>query len=240
MIKGLKRDAKKVHQGLKRLPDGQVIALKNCQIHIPHRFVDVNLATVSAQLETVAIYAIVMDGYYGVSTTNAVIKSKPSSTRVEKIDDVEYLVFNYEKGDVVLMDSRVVTMDTLVYYIWAEMIDKGKCPWYIDETDRTLLLMTAKSHANVGMGANYSLIEMIIAVCTRNDADRTEQWRYTLNRQGTGKGKGTPVGIGLRNIQYTAETDLARLSGSYSEIGLMSAIVRPGSKPEGLEEIMLL
>jgi hypothetical protein len=118
------------------------------------------------------------------------------------------------------------------------MIDKGKTPWYMDEEDRTVLLMTAKSHANVSMGANYSIIEMIIAVCTRNDADRTQQWRYTLNSAGASKA--SPVAIGLRNIQYTAETDLARLSGSYAEIGLMSSITRPGSAPEGLEQIMLL
>lgn len=239
MVQGLKRNAAHIHKGLKRLPDGQVIALKPCQIYIPHRFTEVNLATISGHVEMAAIYGIVMDGYYGTSLTNAIVKSKPSSTRVEKIDDTDYYIFGYEKGDVVFMDSRVVTMDVLVYHIWAEMIDKGKVPWYMDAEDRSVLLMTAKSHANVSIGSNYSLIEMIMSVCTRNSEDRTEQWRYTLNKKG-GVGKSEPVAIGLRNIQFTAETDLARLSGSYAEVGLMSAIVRPGDNPEGLEKIVLL
>lgn len=239
MIKGLKRNPSHIHKGLKGLPSGEVVALKPCQIHIPRRFTDVNLATISTHVEFVAIYGIVMDGNYGMSLTNAVVKSKPSSTRVEKIDDVEYFIFNYEVGDVVFMDSRVVTMDVLVYHIWAEMIDKGKVPWYISAEDRAMLLMTARSHANVSIGSNYALIEMIIAVCTRNSEDRTEQWRYTLNKKG-GVGKAEPISIGLRNIQFTAETDLARLSGSFAEVGLMSSIVRPGTKPEGLEKIVLL
>lgn len=238
-MKGLKRNPSYIHKGLKKLPNGQAIALKPCQIYIPSRFIDVKLASIAEDVEMVAIYGIVMDGYYGVSLTNALIKSRPSSTKVEKVDDVEYLVFYYEKGDVVFTDNRVVTMDTLVYYIWSEMVDKGKVPWFVDEQDRTLLLMTAKSHANVSMGASYSLIEMIMATCTRDSVDRTLQWRYVLNKKG-GVGKATPVAIGLRNIQFTAETDLARLSGSYPEIGLMSSITRPASSPEGLEKIMLL
>lgn len=238
-MKGLKRNAAAVHKGLKKLPNGQTVALKPCKIYIPKRFLDVNLAVISEHVEMVAIYAIVMDGNYGVSLTNALVKSKPSSTRVEKIDDVEYMVFSYEKGDVVLMDDKVVTLDTLVYYIWSEVLDKGKVPWYVDEKDRTLCLMTAKSHANVKMGANYSLIEMICAVCTRVDSDRTVQWRYQLNKKG-GVGKAEAISIGLRNIQYTVETDLARISGSYPEIGLMASIARPASPPEGLEKIILL
>lgn len=238
-MKGLKRNPKHIHKGLKRLKSGEVVALKPCQIYIPRRFADVHLATISSHIEFVAIYGIVMDGYYGTSLTNAVVKSKPSSTRVEKIDDVEYFVFNYEVGDVVLMDSRVVTMDVLVYHIWAEMVDKGKVPWYIDAADRAVMLMTAKSHANVSIGSNYALIEMIMAVCTRSSLDRTEQWRYTLNKKG-GPGKAEAIAIGLRNIQFTAETELALLSGSFAETGLMTAITRPSSPPEGLEKIVLL
>lgn len=238
-MKGLKRNPEYIHKGLKKLPSGETIALKPCKIQIPKRFLDVNLAVLSEHLETVAIYAIIMDGYYGVSLTNALIKSKPSSTRVEKVDDVEYMTFSYEKGDVVLMDDKVVTLDVLVYYIWSEVLDKGKVPWYVDEKDRALCLMTARSHANVKMGANYALIEMITAVCTRDSKDRTKMWRYVLNKPGAA-GKTEPISIGLRNIQFTVETDLGRLSGSYPEIGLMTSMARPAAPPEGLEKIVLL
>lgn len=232
----LKRNASHVHNALKKLPDGSVIALKPCSIHIPSRYTDANLATIGSVVSFVSVYGIVVDGYYGVSTTNALVRSKPSETKTEKINDVEYLIFMYEKGDVVFTDSEVVSIDKVVYFVWTEIIDKGKGSWFLDTEDVAGILLTAGTHGGANLGGNYSIIEMINSVRLRDPKNRRKHWRYSLNA-GT---NGSPVQIGLRNIQFTAETDLAKIGGSYPEIGLASSIVNPSEKAEGLEEILLL
>ena len=234
-ISKLKHNANAVHKSLKKMKDGSVVALGNCEIHIPSRYLEASLASIGNVVEFVSIYAIVVGNNYGVSTTTSMVRSEPSDSRTEVIDDIEYMVFVYEKGDVVFTDSKVVKIDTLVYFIWNEFIDKGKSAWFLTRDIINRLMITAKSHSDATLGANYVIIEMVNSVRMRNDKERTEHIRYTLN---AGR-KASEIVIGLRNIQLTADSTSAKIGGSYAEIGISSAILNPSDKSEGLETILL-
>ena len=234
-VSKLKRNAGKVHKALKRQKNGSVLATTSLDIHIPKRFFEANLATLATEVSYVAIYALVVGDSYGVSNTCAKVVSIPSDTSTVTVDGVEYTVLKFVAGDVVFKTSSVVKIDTLVYYIWNELVDKGKTPWYMDMEDVASLVVTAGSYANAHLSKNHSIIEMIHSVRFRTNSDRTQHYRYHLNAKGTKE----PVVIGLRNVQLTVETTSARIGGSYAETGLSSALLNPSDKAEGLEKLLL-
>lgn len=233
-ISKLKRDKTKVHAALKRLKDGTTVATKPCEIQIPVRFQQSSLASIGNVIEFISIYAIIVDGYYGISTTNAFIRSQPSDTKTVTIGDEDYLSFTYEPGDVVFVSNEVVSIAKIVYNIWNEIVDNGRAPWYLGYDDLGKLFTTSKSHATLAL-SNHAILEMINSVRVRSERERTKHYRYTLYD----KAPKSPYVLGLRNVQYTAETFTAKVGGSYAEIGISSALANDTPPAEGLEEILL-
>lgn len=231
----LKRNPTKAHAALKKVKDGSVVAVRSCEIHIPTRYIELGLASIGNQVEFLCVYAIVVGDSYGVSTTDATIRSSPSDTRTEQIEGVEYTVFMYEPGDAVFTTSEVIRVDTLIYDIWNEFVDKGKTPWFMERDDINNLVFTARSHADANLYDNHAIIEMINSVRVRNSKERTEHIRYALN---AGR-KPEEIVIGLRNLMLTADTTSAKIGGSYAEIGISSAILQPSDQAEGLEKLLL-
>lgn len=238
-IQNLIRDASKVHDALKELPDSSVVAVKDVTIYIPTRFVDRGLAYVGVENHIVAIYAIVVDDmYYGVSTVNAMITIDPTDIGRIKINNDQYFEFTFKPGATVFKSTNLVKSDVLTYKIYDEILSNGNVPWYLSYEDLGGLFDTAKYHAGANIGQNKEVTELIASIITRDPTDKTKYYRSTLENETDLKTK-KPVFIGLKNVVYSATNTVNRLGGSYFSQGVVAALVNPAVRKERIEQILL-
>lgn len=235
-VSDLVRDSAKVHAALIQSKTGALVATKALKIYVPSRFLERELLTITNEIRTVAIFAIVVDDkYYGVSTVNASIQLTPSWTNVTEVDGEECYEFGFDKGATVTPNINLVKDDALVYKIYDEVIAKGNIPWFVGYLDLGKLFMTAKSHGGIHLAANNIPLEMMAASISRQSSDRTKYYRHAL---GEGAKDIKPVFIPFRSVMYGATNTTAKLMGAYFDEGLTSALVNPSTKKEGIEQLL--
>jgi hypothetical protein len=237
-IKNLVRDASKVHASLHETKNGQLVAAKACKIYIPTRFEDCRLANIASDIRVVGIFMIsVEDKYYGVSLANAMMSLTPTTTSIVTVAEEDYYEFTFEKGSVVCPNMDLVKDDKLVYSIYDEIIAKGHVPWYFSYEDLGKLFATAKYHGGINLGSTNAPLEMIAAAISRDMKDRTKYYRHSIktlaNQYDT-----PPAFIAFRNVIHGATNTTAKLMGAYFDDGLMSALVNPSTKTEGIEDLL--
>ncbi len=236
--KKLTRDASKVHAALKELEDGSVVTVRGCKIYIPARFAEQQLAVLGNETNICGLFAIVVDDqYYGVSSAIAMMRIEPTVTNTVKVGEDEYLEFVFDPGSTVISSTELVKADTLIYLIYSEIMAKGNVPWFMGYEDMGRLFESAPHHAGVSVGANFAVIEMIMAAISRSEKDRTKYFRHQLNdRQDLGTQ--VPTFIPLRSVTYGASNTTAKLIGAYWEEGLTSALVNPTETVEPIEGLL--
>lgn len=238
-ISKLIRDPSKVHAVLKELPDNSLVALKRVRIYIPQRFEERDLASISNEIYICGIYAIVTDeGFYGVSTINAMVRIQPSSINTVKVDGDNYYEFIFNPGSVVIPDLNLVKNDVLTYQIFDEMFAKGRVPWYVSYDDLGGIYETADKHAGVGIGRNREVIELIASIVARDPSNLYQMYRHAIKNRGTLL-TNPPEFVPLDAIQYTATNTTAKLAGAYMADGVVSALVNPSERQERIESYLV-
>lgn len=232
------RNPSKVHAALVQQSDDSVLTTREVRIYIPARFLEKKLASITDEIRTVGIFAIVVDDkYYAVSKVNAMMRLKPSSTSTVKFDGESYLEFRFPPGSTVFADTKLFRDDGLVYQIFNEIISKGKVPWYLNYEDLGHLFSTAESHANVRFDSIHAILEMFVAAICRDQNDRTRFYRHIYNEV-NGKPVSEPAVIPFVSITFGATNTTARMMGSYFDQGLNSALVNPSTKNEEIEDLL--
>ncbi len=235
---GLIRNPGKVHAALVKQPDDSVITTRDMKIYIPSRFVEKQLAQVGADIYTVGIMAYVVDDkYYAVSTINAMVRLSPTSIATVKFDGDSYLEFAFPAGSVVIADTKLLRVGTLVYKIFDEIIAKGRVPWYLSYEDVAKLFDTAETFADLKFGHVHSVLEMFAAAIARDPRNRSVYYRQTFKKT-DGIPDVLPAYIPFRSITYGATNTTAKLLGSYFNEGLNSALVNPSEQHENIEDLL--
>lgn len=237
-ISKLIRNADKVHAALKEMPNGNLVAVKECKIYIPLRFTECGLAFVGVETLIVGIYAIVVDNvFYAVSNICALLNITPTSTVTVTIDDEEYYEFTFEAGSIITPNVNLVKTDTLAYRIYDEILSKAKVPWYMNYNDLGSIFDTALHHAGANVGKNQEVTELIVSMLARNKKDRHVYYRSTIKTQADLENT-KPVFTPLRSVQYAATNTTNKLAGSYFGVGVNSALVTPASRVEHIESLL--
>ncbi len=230
----LTRDGDYVKQFIKR-EGNALLAVKECRIYVPFRFSERKLAIVSDFIKIVAIYAIVVDDKYGVSSACAMLPITPSSTSIVSYNGDDYYEFTFFKGSVICPDVNLVKEDTLVYNIYDETDAKGHFPWYLDYNDIGKLFSTSQYHADLSLGPTNTPLEILAASVARSPEDKNVYYRHVVQDL---EGVDTSVKIAFRSVIYGATNSVARLTGAYFEDGMLSALVNPSENVEGIETLL--
>lgn len=237
-ITGFVRDPKQIKSVLKTLPDDSLVATKRVYIYIPVRFEERGLASIGAETYIACIYAIATEnGFYGVSTTNAMMRIEPSNVNTVKVGNEAYYEFIFEAGSTVCPNLNLVRDDVLTYRIFDEFFAKGKVPWYLGYDDLGSIYDSAEKHANVGFGNNKVVIELITSIIARDPSNRYEMYRHIIKDRQTLL-KTPPEFIPLDAIQFTATNTTAKLVGAYMSDGIVSALVNPSERVERIESLL--
>lgn len=237
-ISKLERNPEMVHAILKQMPDGSIMALKSCKIHIPVRYEEKDIATISNKVSTVAIFAIILDDkYYGIVTIPSFINLEPSYVNKIKIDDVGYYEMDFEEGSTVISSVDLIKKDVMTYYIYNEFIAGGKIPWFFSYSDIIRLFDNAQKFAGARVGANFAITDMVACTICRDSKDVTKFYRHqykTIDQEQNNP----PVILPLRNVSSGASNTTAKLLGSYFSDGMTSALINPSERLEHIEELL--
>lgn len=237
-ISKLKRDAAMVHAALHETPDGKLVAKKSLKIIIPQRYSEGKLAIISDTIKIPAIFAMVVDDkFYATSIACAMMQITPSVTTVIKHEDDSFLVFEFEPGSIVTPNVNLVKSDAYVYYIYDEIVAKGKVPWYIDYVDYGHLFLTSEYHGNIRLGDSNAPLEIIASSTSRSPKDRTEYFRHYIQKPEQMYTE-RPNFVALRSILDGPTDTVSKLMGSYWDLGMTSALVNPGTESHGVEKLL--
>ena len=132
----------------------------------------------------------------------------------------------------VLEDCRLLQQSVMAYNIFNEEIAKGNVPLYFNDIDLLFCLDLAEDFANITLGKNNVSLEMIISAITRSRKDLTQYYRNDPD--------GNYEFIALRNTALGATNTLAKVMGSFYELGLTSALARESDRLEDIEEMLRL
>lgn len=234
---GLTRNANAILNNLKELPNGSVITTKACKIQIPTRFGERNLAEIGVDIFIPGIYAIIMDNMYAVSLVNAQIKIAPAKILKKLIEDVEYYEFFFEPGQVMFKSTTLVQKDTLLYYVFDEIITKANIPWFLNYDDLGKLLDSSYHYTGKNIANNQELTELIISLISRDPDDRIKYYR-TAVKSYADLDTTPPTYVPLNSVIYSATNTLNKLAGNYINDGIISALVNPTERTERLDSLL--
>ncbi|MAP22093.1 MAG: hypothetical protein CL582_14275 [Alteromonadaceae bacterium] len=230
-----KRDASKVQAYLKELKDGSVITTKGCKIYIPTRFRDKSLATIGKETYILGLFMIaVEDKYYAVNNVNAMMRIEPSSINTVSIENKDYFEFVFEQNDTVFPSTDLVKDDTLLYYIFDEVVSKGNIPAYMNYLDLGHLFDTAQQFAGVKLVSTPTVMHMLLSKLARDPGDLNTYFRQVSN----GDDLDNARFLQLRSNTHGATNTTARLMGSYFSDNITSALVNPAEREENIERIL--
>lgn len=236
-----KRDAEHIHGLIHETSSGILIAVKPLVIYVPRGYEGTRLLTIAKEVRTVAVFCIVDPEAkkYGVSKAVTLMPITPTTVTIVSFDDGEYYEFSFAAGSTICPNYNLVKDDTLSYTVYDMIIAKGHIPWYLDYIDLATLLDTSNYHAGLNLGPSNVPMEMIAASISRDPKNMKAYYRHGMKagvaiREQPVK----PSFIAFRNIIYGATNTTAKLTGSYFDDGMASALVNTSEKTESVETLL--
>lgn len=237
MTAQLTRDASRVHANLYELEDGSIHTRVPCTIQIPERYLGRHLASIGLETHILGFFALIMEGrYYAVSRTTAMMRITPSATHTVEVNGEKYLEFHFKANSRVFYSTALVKTGTLAYYIYDELVAKGRVPWYFNYFDMVQMFDTAQLHAGVNLGSR-SILGLIISTMARDAKDYTVLYRHTL-RSAEDVEKRPPAIVPFSSVVWNTTDSASRLIGAYFDDSLNSALVNPSDSVERVEELL--
>lgn len=211
-----------------------IIAKSDVKIFLPAHYQQVHLATIERNISIIAVYAMVVnDSVYAVSNTLCRVTITPRSYSIETHNGTEWLVFNFEKDDVIIPDTTVIRDKIFVYRCNDEFVTKGKVPEFIDyANDRTTFYATATKFGSVDYGVDPAILELMATMTARDPKDLLVPFRLCKDKNAV------PVYIDMDNINYNTTNASAKLLGNYARTGLTSALITDSNNLETLERTL--
>jgi len=235
-ISSLQHNAEIVHSALVE-KGNTLVAKKDCKIYIPESYFSRYLAVKDDTLKIVGIFGIVVgDKHYAASVACSLMEITPTNTNVVTIEDEKYMEYQFDAGDVICPNINLVCTKTFLDRVYAEFVDKGRVPWYIDYDTALGVFETAKFHSNINLGIDQAITELIVASTARNSKDRSKFYRHGITK-GLDRKK-RPDYIPLSSVALSATNTTAKLLGNNIQEGITSALVNPSERNEPIEDLL--
>lgn len=236
-ISTLIRDPNKARAALVRKGD-LLVTPTGCKIYFPVRYAERKLAVIGSEVTVVGYFGIVIDDkYYGVSKSTAKMNLKPSSLTIRDIGDEQFFELGFDPGAIVCTNVNLVVVDTTVYYIFDEIFAKGHIPWYYNYEDLTKMFVSAKKMSGFFPASSNVVMAIIAASITRDIKNPTTYYRQIVKTDEDLRGI-KPLFIPFRSVIFGANNTTSKILGSYFNENILSALVNPSKKTEGVENLL--
>lgn len=236
MLNNPTRDREKVLNNLVNTEDNGIVCKKACDIYLPERYLDRHLASIASDTYIVGVFGLVMGDVYATLFVNAMLKINPSNIDSETIGDTKYVVFNFDAGTRMIETRDLVMNDTLTYYVYDELVAKGRIPWYIRYVDTPYIFESAKYHAGIDLG-NPRILEFLFSTIFRNPDDMKQLYRHIL-KDVEFELVTPPSVVPFRSVIWNTSNTVSKLIGGYFSDSVTSALVNPAEKVERIEALL--
>lgn len=215
-----------------------LIALEPLKVYFPERFVERDLAKIEDVCYVLGFFAVVTeDNYYASSMVTAMMRMEPDRIGKAVIDDVPYIEFQFNKGSKFIASTDVVMNDNLPHRVYTELYSKARVPWYYDYDDIPAFFVNTRKYNGVRTADDPAIWEYIGAAMCRDPDDPTRYYRQRPTVRSDIKTK-PPYYVALRNVSYGANNVVSKLSGSYFDDGVTSALTNPSDREERIETML--
>lgn len=223
------RNKKTIEQHVK-LVDNKYVTDTLTVIEFPKRYLDKEIATIADKTYVYGIFAIIIGEVYSVSLIPSSIETNPLYIKENIRDNVEYIQFYYGKDMPIIENKNVIRNKVNTYNILEEFYLRGNIPWYIDYEDLNTIFNNMRYYADSAIGDTKLTNEIITSYIARDPSDMHIFHRLSKNKES--------VYIALDDIYYATLGTVNKLSGSYFDKGIVSALVQPEKSPTKLEQII--
>lgn len=224
-----------VKKKLKQVGD-KVICTEDISILFPEWYVKKELAFLGSTVNLVCI-ACVVDSSNNYAILEAPIYAEfgPERLLEQSIDGVPYKIMTFSKDNIVILSTRCIKTDNFLYELFNSFFVQGNIPFFLDYEGTSKVFLESKKYADSNIGSDSIIFEIITAIVTRNDKNKMEYWRQTINNGAKGS---HPYPIGLSNVYYAYDSTGAKIIGSFFEQGLINAVNNPENKPTKTVEVL--
>ena len=213
----------------------QVLAKSELKVLCPMRWMEGHLGTIEEDVRLVGFFLITDGTHYAVSRCCASVVLSPQHFNTVTVDDVKYYEFGFDKSSVMIKNTQVVKLGTMVFRIYEEFFSKGYIPPYFSLNDVNNIFLSAEKYGGVKFPVDYAIAEMIASalpkslkssfVHRRNDATGREDMNY-----------GEANYIGINNVAYGATNTISKLLGNYPNESITSALAHPSERLESIDK----
>lgn len=205
---------------------------KKLSIKIPRRYEVHNCLTVSDTVTTLAIFSMEFDnnitfGYF----LPGIINTQPSKTYKLTENETDYLVCEYQTGDIFITSKNILKQPFIAYVLFVECYMNGNIPEFISYNDSAFIFDKSREVCDFNVGVKHASIELINAHNARDPKNLNNRYRFTDM-------KTPPAWIGFRNISYGTDSTTTKIIGSYFPDGVNSAIVNTSHEHHEMEDIL--
>lgn len=215
------------------MADGSVVALEDCEIYIPARYLTKGLAFIESNVSTLGIFALVSGNSYTTHMTQAMVTITPVSNRRVTTSGEEFVAFEFPKGSTIIKTDDVIRDKILSYYIYDYFITRAYIPWYIEYDDMLRMYYNDVHYTGTQLGSNHSVMPMIVSMIARDPQDKTVLWRNAKKKYPPGT---QPTYVPFKSVIYGPKTTTAKLMGSYFDIALPAALLNHNDVVERIEQ----
>lgn len=235
-IKQLQRNGAAVRAQLTDAGDA-LVTKSECSIHFPKHYTGGKLGAISDGIMIPGYFGIVMGRVFAVNKTPAIMAFYPEALTTYIENETEYLMLQYEPGDIILKQLTLVKNSDVLFRVYDEIVAKGNTPWYFNHTDLSALFDEALYSSGVDLKLPRSIHELMSATRTRSSGNKVAYFRNTIKTQDDLEDKVAEV-IPLRSVAFGATSTTARIVGSYFDEGLSSALVNQNDRLESVEALL--
>lgn len=203
-----------------------------CSINIPQRYQAYDMLSLGDDVSTLGIFDMTInEKNYFKLVLPMIITMKPSGQYTKKVDDKDYYVFTFKKGDEFIVNRTLIKQSFILFSMFKEFIVNGNFPNFLTYEELGKLFDRSQNLCDEKLGAPHAIFEMIFAHLSRDSNNPNVFYRYTDMKE-------PPLYIGLKNVGYAPTSTTARLIGSYLMEGLNSSIINPSTKNSEIEDIL--
>jgi len=213
----LKRDPKRVSKAL-ILDKGKYTAKESVRILIPKRYMDVEFLTIDTSVKSLGIFIIITDDYkYSLSTIPLTIELTPETLETIEISNKEYLLLNFNKGDVIINTTSLIGTKDFIFGLIDEFLVKGNTPFFFNYEDIPNIFSKVRKYTGSDVADDISSITLLTSVAARHPDN-------TYYRTDTSK----PLKMTALNDPHFRYSDtFSKLSSNYLKKGVLAAMNRP-------------
>lgn len=215
---GLTRD-KEYISSLIYKKGSEIKCKEKCVIEFPSWYFDREMGELGEHIHFYGIFAIIVGDKYAVSAIPTMMTANPITiTNIDR-DGVNYTRLTFGKDDPLFDGDKVFNMTLLAYNFFDNFFMRIKKAWFMDPVALHKAMTNTVKYAGSAIGVNPITNELIVSEVTRSSKDLDVRYRLVNN-------KGPFEFVSLTDRFHSVDNTISKLTGSYLQEGIISALVK--------------